>query len=244
MASREATYALLARLHSQEMEAQAGELVALQDEAIRLEDERAALEASRRESACVTMIEAMPYRAHFLSMMRRESQRISDELDTLAERIETQRDQVLARYRDARSSEALERDARAQTRRDRDRRAQGAGRRMRSTRRSCCAACAPADDPPEHHPKDLHKRRPDRSVYGRAALRGLRWQGLPGGRWSRSLDASCFARRLIRGPLWIRVIAVDIHELHWCGGGHVPTGSVHRKARMNSTFAPECSPRS
>lgn len=116
MTEREKTYALLARLHNREMEAQAGALVSLQDEAAALQAEREALERSRRESAAVTMIEAMPYRASFLTTLRQENQRITAALADLDRRIERQREEVLACYRDARSSEALEEEERAAAR--------------------------------------------------------------------------------------------------------------------------------
>ncbi|WP_425051072.1 hypothetical protein [Psychromarinibacter sp. S121] len=113
MTRRDKTYALLARLHNQQMEAQAGQLVSLQGTAAQLEAERAALEESRRAGASVTMIEAMPYRGQFLTTIRRENLRISNQLHDIEKRIEAQRDKVLECYRDARSAELLGEEARS-----------------------------------------------------------------------------------------------------------------------------------
>lgn len=112
MTGREKTYALLARLHNQEMETQAGTLAALQGEADRLDAERTRLDQSRREGASVTMIEAMPYRGRFLNIVRQENQRLSRLITDVEKRIETQRDKVINAYREVRSSEKLQDDVR------------------------------------------------------------------------------------------------------------------------------------
>ncbi|MDR6266736.1 MULTISPECIES: flagellar export protein FliJ [Rhodobacterales] len=112
MTGREKTYALLARLHNQEMETQAGTLAALQGEADRLTAERSQLDQSRREGASVTMIEAMPYRGRFLNIVRQENQRLSRLITDVEKRIETQRDKVIDAYREVRSSEKLQADVR------------------------------------------------------------------------------------------------------------------------------------
>lgn len=112
MTGREKTYALLARLHNQEMETQAGTLAALQGEADRLTAERSQLHQSRREGASVTMIEAMPYRGRFLNIVRQENQRLSRLITDVEKRIETQRDKVIDAYREVRSSEKLQADVR------------------------------------------------------------------------------------------------------------------------------------
>lgn len=115
MTGREKTYALLARLHNQEMETQAGTLAALQGEADRLDAERTRLDQSRREGASVTMIEAMPYRGRFLNIVRQENQRLSRLITDVEKRIETQRDKVINAYREVRSSEKLQDDVRTDT---------------------------------------------------------------------------------------------------------------------------------
>lgn len=117
MKKREQTYALLARLHTQEMETEAGTLAALQGEADRLEAERNRLDQSRREGASVTMVEAMPYRGRFLNIVRKENQRLSHLIDDVERRIETQRDKVLEAYREVRSSEKLREDVKDNIRR-------------------------------------------------------------------------------------------------------------------------------
>lgn len=117
MRKREQTYALLARLHTQEMETEASTLAALQGEADRLVSERNRLDQSRREGASVTMVEAMPYRGRFLNIVRKENQRLSHLIDDVERRIETQRDKVLEAYRDVRSSEKLREDVKDNIRR-------------------------------------------------------------------------------------------------------------------------------
>jgi uncharacterized membrane-anchored protein YhcB (DUF1043 family) len=107
MADRKKTYALLARLHNRELEVQAKTLTDLQDGMARLEHDRDMLEKHRREGASVTMIEAMPYRGRFLNMMRKESLRITHEIEAVSSKIETQRQRVLGCYQEAKSSETL-----------------------------------------------------------------------------------------------------------------------------------------
>ena len=114
MTGREKTYALLARLHNQEMETQAGTLAALQGEADRLTAEQKQLDQSRREGVSVTMIEAMPYRGRFLNIVRQENQRLSRLISDVEKRIETQRDKVIDAYREVRSSEKLQDDVRTE----------------------------------------------------------------------------------------------------------------------------------
>ncbi|MEY8802238.1 flagellar FliJ family protein [Leisingera sp. XS_AS12] len=108
MADRKKTYALLARLHKQEMEAQSVVLSSMQDEADRLTRERSALEESRRAGASVTMIEAMPYRGRFLNAVRQENQRLSGLIADVENKIGVQRDKVLNAYRELRSAEQLD----------------------------------------------------------------------------------------------------------------------------------------
>lgn len=117
MKEREKTYALLARLHTQEMETEASTLAALQGEADRLVSERNRLDQSRREGASVTMVEAMPYRGRFLNIVRKENQRLSRLIDDVERRIETQRDKVMDAYREVRSSEKLREDVKDNIRR-------------------------------------------------------------------------------------------------------------------------------
>ncbi len=107
MADRRKTYAILARLHSRELEAQARSLIELQQGVAKLHDERKMLERRRQEGADVTMIEAMPYRGHFLNVVRRENQRIAKDIEAISARIDTQREKVLDCYRNAKSNEVL-----------------------------------------------------------------------------------------------------------------------------------------
>lgn len=113
MVDRRKTYALLARLHKQEMEAQSVVLSSLQDEADRLSREQSALEESRRAGASVTMIEAMPYRGRFLDAIRQENQRLSGLIAEAERKIDAQRDTVLDAYRELRSAEQLDGSIRA-----------------------------------------------------------------------------------------------------------------------------------
>lgn len=113
-AKREKTYALLARMHTRDMEAEAGVLVDLQDQAASLISERETLEAGRRAGAKVDMIEAMAYRAQFLETMRSEGERIDEALTDLQRQIDAQRETVMGKFQDKRASEALEDGAREQ----------------------------------------------------------------------------------------------------------------------------------